>query len=1068
MEKNWISVITALALAAVSAIPATAEPDRTPHTIRNDFETGEMHGWEAYPYAQDIGYEPFTTCFREPAHNGSRFSLGNIRRAWDIVELSQGFTREVDIYTTADSRFRAAVFLTAERKPAVLELSLGLFDGSRYFHVIPGPEVNRWLELDIPAGNFTRNGKPISTGDHVQAVTIRVEYPSVYHLASYTISLDDFELSGERQRRFVALSPASTDFDMFGFSVLNRHFFSGDAFGLTVRPEEAPGKYSLAAVTLSLLDPAGKTVASGIPLTALDGNAWRAENAYTFKPSDPRGQWTAELTGHDDYGTEVRWGFRFLMPGGRLTPKDHPRVFFTAEELRERLDSQSDAERKMLEGIVPEADEFRDRDLSGISEPSDLSSEALTGHAFSKPRGDRWSGPMNTLARVAEEGALRYAFTGDETAGQKAREALLRLCAFRMWNHPWQEARGNHTYYPVGYVIGPVGIAYDLLYPLLSEADRDAVRDALMEKGVKQFYRDMVEMNRMPSSVSNHITVIVSNLAIAATALYGEDPGNPAFEPYFSGILAKMKRFIDRTYYPDGGYGEPKGYENMATRDLVEALFVLEKNFGIDYTTTTNLRELWRYPLHAAYSDSRMPDYGDTGVFGGWGWTGNPFLWLSWRTKNPYTAFFTQPDMDSGRGSLFKWLCYTKGLETKSREEFVPSRHFPEKGHMVMRSCWSDGGSIMVFKCGPNSNHYHLDQGSPILVTNGEVLLSEASLETFKGYHAYYANPFYPFYTTQAMGHNVMLVDGDPESQTPADYRNGIAALRNWPSITRAFAGWRVDDVEGDLTCVYKGKLTRYTRSFLYLKPDVIFMYDTVNSPGEHSYDWLFHAEDVNGKPSISVQGKRVLIERPKARLVMDVLSPEVTGRVRVAERDESFVQLTSTKALREAEFLAVLAPSAKPDPATPEKQLASTLLNPEGWTGARVETGSGIVRALFRTGTSGRTTVEGFTTDAGRFAVETGPDGTVRTLFIRGTEFEGGGVSLRSGVPLTASLSFGQDGTNLEADTGRSGQVSIRLAKAPVSVTINDAPTKNFRYDRKSGELRLVLPEGRSLVKVR
>ena len=55
---------------------------------------------------------------------------------------------------------------------------------------------------------------------------------------------------------------------------------------------------------------------------------------------------------------------------------------------------------------------------------------------------------------------------------------------------------------------------------------------------------------------------------------------------------------------------------------------------------------------------------------------------------------------------------YHKGLETKNREELIPSHHFPVKGHMVMRSDWSDEGTIMVFKSGPNSNHYHIDQGS--------------------------------------------------------------------------------------------------------------------------------------------------------------------------------------------------------------------------------------------------------------------------------------------------------------------------------------------------------------------
>ena len=113
----------------------------------------------------------------------------------------------------------------------------------------------------------------------------------------------------------------------------------------------------------------------------------------------------------------------------------------------------------------------------------------------------------------------------------------------------------------------------------------------------------MVEMNRMPSNLTNHIAVMVFGATLAAAAIYGDDPANPSVEPWFSGILAKTKAFIDRTYYPDGGYGEPISYQDMATRDLVQALDVLERNFGIDYATTTGLKDTYLYPLYATYTN---------------------------------------------------------------------------------------------------------------------------------------------------------------------------------------------------------------------------------------------------------------------------------------------------------------------------------------------------------------------------------------------------------------------------------------------------------------------------------
>ena len=72
----------------------------------------------------------------------------------------------------------------------------------------------------------------------------------------------------------------------------------------------------------------------------------------------------------------------------------------------------------------------------------------------------------------------------------------------------------------------------------------------------------------MPSNQTNHIAVLAGGMGLAATAIYGDDPSNPNLEPYISGILTKTKTFIDRTYYEDGSYGEPKSVRSPADRVL--------------------------------------------------------------------------------------------------------------------------------------------------------------------------------------------------------------------------------------------------------------------------------------------------------------------------------------------------------------------------------------------------------------------------------------------------------------------------------------------------------------------
>ena len=1054
MKRSVKSAIPLILVCVMMASPGrpNAETEKVPCIVSFDFETAEFYGWESYPYAQDIGWDPRFLCLEEPTHPGSRFSLARMMEPNDVMGTYVGFTRQIDMWTSKDTRWKCLVYLTADRRPPQLELSICLLDGRRYLRIIGSPEVNRWLELDLPLGDFTANGRPLEAGQRIQAVTIKAEYPRTNDFISYTIHLDDFSLSGERPRRLLTVEPASTVLDQLNSVYLHRHYFFGDPLTLTVKPE---GEDDLTRVVCDVLSPEGKAVVSRARLVR-SGAVWKADKVYTFSSKDPSGAWRVNFTGLNPQGLEVKWGFSFLMPGKRLAAGVHPRLFFTAAELKKRLATQTAPEKQLLENALRGQTAWRTTDIDAIEEfrPGLFNGYTAMG-PYSVDPGLGWRMPMTRLCNVIQSGAWQYALAGDEGAGLKAKAALLKLCSFGYWTGEGWYRINNHVHFPLGYVAAPAGLGYDLLYPLLTEQERQTVREAIVEKALKTTYRDLVEMNRMPSNLTNHIAVTVFGTSIAAAAIYGDEAANPSVEPWLSGILAKMKAFIDRTYYPDGGYGEPMSYQDMATRDLVQALDVLSRNFGVDYASTTSLKDTYLYPLYATYTNGVLPDFGD--VSPRYDLAGSTFTWLSFRLKNPWTFDFVKDRGEPGREGVLGWLWYPKGVTPKSRTELVPSRHFPVKGNMVMRSGWEDAGSILAFRCGPNSNHYHNDQGTFFLFTNGNELLSDAGHGS-----SYYTNLYYPCYYTQGIGHNTMLVDGIAESQWPADYENGVGALRNYPKITSSFAGWTADEVEGDLTCVFRNLITGYRRSLLFLKPDILFLYDKVRSDQPHSYSWLFHAEHTNGKSSITYDHGDLRIDRPRARLDMKVLAPEIaSSRLRTSDRDESFITLTSHDGLKDTEFLAVLRPAATSGPTDPAKKMEAELLQPAGWIGARIKEDNRTTLAMFRSGApAGKTTVGGCATDADRFAVETAPDGTARSLFLRGTQFDGMGVSVRSSNQASLSVSFADDLAQVEAETAGT-TLTLRLPEKPEEIDLNGSPASGWTYDQDSQELRLCIPEG-------
>ncbi|MEX2235290.1 MAG: DUF4962 domain-containing protein [Cyclobacteriaceae bacterium] len=1073
MKKQILLRILSLSV-IINCANAQDSVNRIPYILFNDFETGELFGWETYPYAQDIGFDALYFARKSPTHKDSKYALARPFKAHDTNELYQGFTKRLNMYTNADTHIKAAVYFQSDRDPESLVLSLGTFDGRRYLHTIEKPVANKWIELDIPIRAFTLNRQSLKAGEHIQVITIKGSYPIVNYLFTYTILMDDFQINGERDSHFVSLEPVSTTFEMFDISILNKHFFYGDDISLRVAPES---NITLKQVSGTLVDSRGRIVKDKLPFT-LNGKEWVNESIYKLGEKDERGQWEIRLKGHSDSGAEVNWAFRFLMPGKKVS--EHPRLFFSAQGLKDRVaNEKSPVAKRILDGALGEKD-FMKVQVDAVNQGVDRTAENLVGGPYARNSVGfnayaEWLHPNSSLAKVIEEGSLHYAFTGDRAAGEQAKKALMKLCSFSKWNSAWMFERKFWTYYPVGYTIKPVAYGYDMLYDLLTEKERAFVREAIMEKGLKLFHRDMVEMNRMPSNQTNHIAVLVAGFGLAATAVYGDDPANPYLEPYLSGIMTKAKTFIDRTYYEDGSYGEPKsGYMHMATKDIVEILAAFERNFGVDYSTTTNVENFYKYPLQASYSNGRMQDYGDGGGPNGSMVHLGSLLHSQWfvhRTGNPYLYQYVKPYWEAGKGGYLSYLWFRDDITPVTRETLPTSKTFGAQG-MVMRSGWDDASTIISTRVGPNSNHYHYDQGSFQIMTNGDALLTDPGI----GAGGYYANLEFLSYNVQAIAHNVMLVDHDPESQAPAHYDNGIKALRDWPRMVHTFTGKIADAVESDLSSVYKGKLDKYSRTLLYTKSGSLFMFDQVKSKSSegHVYDWLFHAPpNADNQSSITYGDRRMTIERPNARLTLDVISPEISSSS-IRERgngkmlSENFLTLVSKSELTEVNFFAAIVPEVKTSEGAYAQAPKTTRIDASGWLGVKVEHSNGSDIGFFRTGPEQPGIAAGFKNNGKHFTVSFDKSGALLKAYFEGSYFSGYGLDVNGSHPVTAAVALTSTGYDLEVASDQACTITLSIHNKPNSVLLQGQAVRGWTYNDRQKMLTVKIPQGRNDLTIR
>lgn len=1053
--------------------------DRVGSTVQDDFETGELNAWESYPIAEDPGFDPEIWCVKEPAFGGSSWSLCKVLKPddtdWPRDENLVGMTKKIRLWTAASTELRMAAFADGDRKPEELRVVLYGADGKRYVWSRETPPANEWVPLRLTLADFRADGASLRAGTRLDAVTVLARYNAVDPHRSYSLCLDDFRLSGERPRRLLASEPSSTYLDKFFFTFLNRHYVRGETVSLKVRPEDGERPAALKSLTCTVRDSGGKVRAERVPLRPAGGNGlWGGETLYHIAESDPAGQWTLELEGTGTGGEKVRDELRFLVTEKKLTPEAHPRLFFTAADLAAWKGGQMDPKRKgVLDAALASARKTLERaDLDQIAEPKEISPDFLDGGPLS-PSWDyyaAWSLPGNVMREAAVAGSFLYAFAGDREAGLKAKEAMLRFARFKQWQHPWFLGRHMYTYYPVGLWTYALGIGYDLCYPLFTPEERVMIRTAVMEKAIIPHYRDWVELNRKPSNITNHIGMNTTGMLLAAMAFLGEDPENPDLEPYLSGILAKYKAHIDAAYRPDGSYAEPESYAGTDTQDLAVCLDALERNLGIDWTTTTPVKDAYLYQLYLATSDGlNCPAFGDGGR--SWGFSlRNLHLWLAHRTKDPSALeryrWQTESGVFSPAYTFFDFLWYPgPELKPKPITQYPPSRWFRSKGNAVFRSGWEKDALIFALKLGPHSNHYHLDQGTFWLLYNGETLLSEAGVVN------YYTNLYYRQFYIQPIAHNTMLLNKYPESQRVADLDDEVKARDEYPRITSCFTtGGTIDAVEGDLSCVYKGKLEKYTRSFVYMKPEYLVMYDDAAARDPERYSWVFNAE---GKNVFQGSGSTVRIVRPKAELRMDILSPgELDRTVKPhPDRDGSLVMLTTPERANAGKFLAVLIPSRE-DNRADRNAWKTSRIEREGWLGAEVQRGDVTDRVLFRTAPGNEILSTGeWETDGGRVAVTCSADGTPRRLWAQNAillKKAGGETVWKSTSRLSASIDYrGTAGYLVETDAETLSAFSLKVEKKPGTVLLNGAKAK-FGYDRKTGMVTLALPAGKNGIAVR
>lgn len=441
---------------------------------------------------------------------------------------------------------------------------------------------------------------------------------------------------------------------------------------------------------------------------------------------------------------------------------------------------------------------------------------------------------------------IMYRLNGDQALADRLWREVDTVTRFKDWNPSHFLDTAEMTF--------AVAIAYDWLYHQWTAEQREQLRRAMIEMGLKQglpIYRQQRSWSR---AVHNWNQVCNGGMAVGALAV-AED------EPVLAGeILHAAVTSLPRAMHefrPDGGWGEGPSYWRYATEYNVYFLAALRTALGTDFglAQMPGFGATGDFPMHVVGPTGETFNYADARS----GWSGAPQLfWLAtafdqpiWATAQLAYAKRHLSPLDLLWGAA--WLPREPGSA-----ELPLDRHFQGISVVTLRSAWHDPRAVFIgFKGGDNRvNHAHLDLGSFVLESGGQRWAIDLGPDDYN-IPGYFGPLRWKYYRLGTSGHNTLSLNDKnqlPSAQAP------IIGFASTPSWAGAIA---------DLSKAYP-EAQRVWRGIALIERRRIVVQDEIETAAPIDAAWNMHTP-----AAVEVQGSRATLTLGDRRLDVRILSPE-------------------------------------------------------------------------------------------------------------------------------------------------------------------------------------------------
>ncbi len=637
----------------------------------------------------------------------------------------------------------------------------------------------------------------------------------------------------------------------------------------------------------------------------------------------PSGQYVWRYRGVDKSGKKTGWSqartFTILADAVEMPmpprqelleriPKSHPRLFVRPEDLPRLRELAAGPLKKQYDDLVRQCEK-----LLKSPPPTKEPEKYPPGVTYKDEQWREmwWGNRVYTIAAL--DGAATLAFTrllgGKEEYGQLARRILLD-CA--KWDPKGatgyrynDEAGMPYAYY--------FSRTYTFVNDLLSDKERKECREVMKVRG-EEMYKHLCPRHlwRPYASHSNRAWHFLGEIGIA---FQDEIDGADDWTWFAMNVFYNV--------YPvwcddDGGWHEGTSYWSSYISRFTWWADIMRAAMRVDAYRKPYFARAGYYPMYLMPPDKVGGGFGDLTASRKASSNVPLVSVLAAQAGNRHWQWYVEAM--GGPSSGGGYVGFVRGalpeVEPKRPDDLPSSRLFRGTGQAYLNSTILDADDDvqMVFKSSPfgTQSHGYEANNSFLLWAYGQRLLIRS------GYRDIYGSEHHRNWMWSTRSVNNITVDGHGQVPHSAASQGQIVALKTTPAIDvvvgEAGETYRVAGTKGD-----QGRLLdRFTRAILFVKPELVIVFDRLEARQESTYEYWLHALNefqASGPERIEVRAGDVVcpisLLAPEGLTLRQTNEYDPNPRPRIKLR-EWHLTATTAQPARSVEFVAVMRPHRK------------------------------------------------------------------------------------------------------------------------------------------------------------